>query len=296
MGRDAADRAGFATTFVGRAGNLSTDDPRIAPLITAVIGLDARPQRQAPEGADPGANWSHSPPATTIHSPRDVADIYNYPTALEGDGQTIALIEMDSGYDLKNDLDPYFAGLGVRTPTIVDVSVNGATNQHEGGMDNAEVALDLEVVGAIVPGSKLVVYFTHQANPSNRDYVDAMAAAVFDEVHRPAVISTSWGLPEENWTTPEMNSMHDILKAAAWLGITVCAATGDSGYSDLAGMGEVRVKGVPPHVDHPGSSPFVLACGGTSLVRNTAGFTRWCGSIPAGASATGSRSPRGRGK
>jgi kumamolisin len=267
-----ADRLGFAPSYLGRTGDLSVDDPRIGPLIRTVLGLDARPERQAPPGAAPGSNWSHSPPASTTHSPREVAAIYNFPTGLEGDGQTVALIEMDSGYDLENDLDPYFAGLGLSTPKLVDVSVNGARNQFEGGLDNAEVALDLQIVGAIAPEATLAVYFTHQANPSNRDYVDAMSAAVFDKEQCPSVISTSWGLPEENWTTPEMNSMHDILKAAAWLGITVCAATGDSGYSDLSGMGEVRVRGVPPHVDHPGSSPFVLACGGTSLQRKHGGI------------------------
>lgn len=54
MNRDAANRLGYAPTFLGRVGDLSVDVPRIAPLIASVLGLDARPQRSAPEGAPPG--------------------------------------------------------------------------------------------------------------------------------------------------------------------------------------------------------------------------------------------------
>ena len=272
MSRNAASRLGESRTFLGREGELSVDDPKIAPLITSVLGLDARPLRQAPRGAPPGAVWSHSPPGIAAYSPREVASIYNFATAYEGNGQTIALIEMDSGYRKAEDMEPYFAGLGFDMPKLVDVFVNGAKNKYRGGQDNGEVALDLQVVGAIVPKATLVVYFTHAANPSNRDYVDAVSTAVFDGKHRPSVLSTSWGLSESQWTTLEMEAMHAIFKAAAWLGITVCAATGDSGYSDLYGMGDVRDKAVPPNVDYPASCPFVLACGGTSLQRKNGGI------------------------
>ena len=271
MSRNAASRLGESRTFLGREGELSVDDPRIAPLITSVLGLDARPLRQAPRGAPPGAVWSHSPPGIAAYSPREVASIYNFATAYEGNGQTIALIEMDSGYRKTKDMEPYFAGLGFDMPELVDVLVNGARNKYRGGQDNGEVALDLQVVGAIVPKATLVVYFTHGANPSNRDYVDTVSTALFEQA--PSLgAPDELGLSESQWTTLEMEAMHATFKAAAWLGITVCAATGDSGYSDLYGMGDVRDKAVPPNVDYPASCPFVLACGGTSLQRKNGGI------------------------
>src|SRR5207302_2465238 len=48
-------------------------------------------------------------------------------------------------------------------------------------------------------------------------------------------------------------------QAAAALGITVLAATGDNGSSDGVNDGK-------PHVDFPSAAPTVLACGGTHLV------------------------------
>jgi kumamolisin len=48
---------------------------------------------------------------------------------------------------------------------------------------------------------------------------------------------------------------------AALLGVTVCVAAGDNGYTDSA---NAKVK--TANVDFPASSPHVLACGGTKLV------------------------------
>jgi kumamolisin len=58
-----------------------------------------------------------------------------------------------------------------------------------------------------------------------------------------------------------MNAFNAAFHDAALLGITVCAASGDSGSSDGVGDGK-------NHVDFPASSPWVLACGGTRLQAN----------------------------
>jgi kumamolisin len=55
-----------------------------------------------------------------------------------------------------------------------------------------------------------------------------------------------------------MQSMNEAFQAAAELGISVFAAAGDDGASD-------GVRGRRPHADFPASSPWVTACGGTSL-------------------------------
>jgi kumamolisin len=55
-----------------------------------------------------------------------------------------------------------------------------------------------------------------------------------------------------------MTAMDDAFQAASTLGISVCVASGDNGSSDAVTDGS-------DHVDFPASSPFALACGGTSL-------------------------------
>src|SRR6201999_1762980 len=52
--------------------------------------------------------------------------------------------------------------------------------------------------------------------------------------------------------------MNAALQDAATLGVTVTVASGDNGSTDGAGDKHL-------HVDFPASSPYALACGGTTL-------------------------------
>jgi kumamolisin len=155
------------------------------------------------------------------------------------------------------DLDTYFKGLGVSSPTVLAVSVDHGQNTPTGDArgPDGEVMLDIEVVGAIVPQSKIAVYF---APNTDAGFLDAITTAIHDTPNKPAVISISWGGAESGWTSQAMTAMDDAFQAAATLGITVCVASGDNGSSD-------GVTDGGDHVDFPASSAFALACGGTSL-------------------------------
>ncbi|MEO6852301.1 MAG: S53 family peptidase, partial [Mucilaginibacter sp.] len=123
---------------------------------------------------------------------------------------------------------------------------------------DGEVMLDIEVAGAVAPGAKIVVYFCPN---TDQGFLDAITKAVHDTTNKPSVISISWGSAEVNWTQQSLNNFNETFKAAALLGVTICVAAGDSGSSDSVTDGKV-------HVDFPASSPYVLACGGTSLKVN----------------------------
>ena len=75
---------------------------------------------------------------------------------------------------------------------------------------------------------------------------------------KPSVISISWGGAEDSWTQQSQAAMNAALQDAATLGVTVTAAAGDNGSTDGVGDGGL-------HVDFPASSPYILACGGTTL-------------------------------
>ena len=198
--------------------------------------------------------------ALGVKTPPQVAKLYNFPEGTDGSGQTIAIMEMDGGYN-RQELEWYFAFIGVPMPDITDISVGGATNSPGKSMGaDSEVVLDISVAGGAAPGAKLVVYFTQN---SPLGYIAAMLTAIHAPVNRPSIISTSWDQAESNWTQiPMIMGIFDLVLAdAALLGITVCCSSGDYG-----------AYGVPPsqfdgklHVDFPGSNPLVLACGGTTL-------------------------------
>jgi kumamolisin len=243
--------------FRGRTGHVYIP-AELAGIVTGIFGLDDRPQA----GARLQAFRPHAPiilainAAQTSYTPPQVAALYNYPTAGNGQGQTIALIELGGGYQ-QSDLDTYFQQLGLATPTVVVVPVDGGANSPTGDPNSAdgEVMLDIEVAGGLAPGARVAVYF---APNTDQGFLDAVTTAVHDTTNTPSVVSISWGGPESSWTAQAQQQMSQAFQDAGTLGITVCCAAGDSGASDGVGDGLL-------HVDFPASSPYALGCGGTSL-------------------------------
>jgi kumamolisin len=221
------------------------------PVIESVLGLDTRPV------AKPHVRFwdkkKKKKPTDPSYTPLQVAALYDFPTGVDGSGQTIGIIELGGGYNT-SDLQTYFTGLGLTPPHVVSVSVDGAANAPT-TPDSAdgEVALDIEVAGAVAPGANIAVYFTPN---TAQGFLDGITSAVHDMGNAPTVISISWGGPESTWTAASMTSIDNACQSAAALGITITVAAGDDGSSD-------GVSGT--NVDFPASSPHVLACGGTKL-------------------------------
>ena len=248
-------------TYRGRTGAVQLPQ-NLSGVVVAVLGLDNRPQaRPHFRMQRPHANvrWRMAQ-ASTSFTPVDVADLYGFPPG-DGSGECVAIIELGGGYR-PEDLKTYFAKLKVTPPEVVAVSVDQGLNAPTGDANgpDGEVMLDIEVVGAIAPRAKIVVYF---APNTDAGFLDAITTAVHDAQNKPSVVSISWGGPESSWTAQAMKVMDEAFQAAASLGVTVCVASGDNGSSDGVDDGT-------DHVDFPASSPFALACGGTSL-RGSAG-------------------------
>jgi kumamolisin len=77
------------------------------------------------------------------------------------------------------------------------------------------------------------------------------------------VLSLSWGGADWAYSDSLVASFESVFQTAVVKGITICVATGD--YGSQAVNGDLA----PLTVQYPGSSPYVLACGGTSLLLNS---------------------------
>ncbi len=242
------------TRYRARQGPVTIPET-LAPWIEAVLGLDDRPQLRTHFRVKGPYPPRATTPAQTSYTPRQVAQLYQFPADADGSGQCIAILELGGGF-VPADLKTYFASLGVKEPQVTAVSVDGGTNDPTtADSADGEVLLDIEVAGGVAPGAAIAVYF---APNTTAGFQDALTTAIHDSKNRPSVISISWGGPESTWTSQAMTAFESAAQDAAMLGITVCAAAGDNGSSD----GETDGKN---HVDFPASSPHVLACGGTSL-------------------------------
>jgi len=272
-------------SYRGRTGSL-TIPAELNGIILRVLGLDDRPvakthyrrlsraqsssvvrtKRRGPRGSRqrrPAAAI-----AATSYTPPQLASIYDFPTGLVGAGQTIALIELNdvdsqgnptgAGYET-SDLEAFFKSLGIAMPSVSAVGVDGGANVPGKDPDaDGEVTLDIEVSGGIAPGAKIAVYF---GTNTDDGFIQVLSAAVHDDVRKPGIVSLSWGQAEETATAQLLQGLQEILQEATALGVTVCVAAGDDGSADM----QQQVWDDKPHVDFPASSPYALACGGTTL-------------------------------
>jgi len=227
----------------------------LLPIITAVLGLDNRPQAE-PHVRKVRPRAASVDSAAQPFSPLTIGQLYDFPAGLDGTGQIIAVIELAGGF-LQSDLDTFFKGQGFQTPSISVVSVGAGQNTVSPGSavtdEELEVALDIQIAGALAPGAKQLVYFS---GTSDQAFLAAINAAIV-ATPQPTVISISWG-KAEIFFTPQMRQQFEAaLLHAAQLGIPVTVASGDNGSFDNTGS---------LNVDFPASATHALGCGGTNLL------------------------------
>jgi kumamolisin len=226
----------------------------LAPWIRGVLGLDTKPLLRRlraftvtpPGAAASGGLW-----------PAEIARLYGIQATSRGAGQCIGIIAPRGGY-LPDDLALAAQHAAGTFPEVAEVMVDLGRNAFGGGtIADQELALDLQVVGAVAPAAKLVVYFT---DDSEQGLADAVLAAVHDTTHRPHAISISWGVSEQEWAAyPQaLDVLNGALADSVRLSVIVTAASGDMLATDAVGDDLV-------HVNYPASSPYVLSCGGTRI-------------------------------
>jgi kumamolisin len=268
-GRYAA--AAGAPEYRGRSGPL-TVPAELDGIVTAVLGIDNRPQARL--------HFRTAAAASTTYTPLQTAQAYSFPSGATGAGETIGIIELGGGFS-SADLSTYFKSLGLTAPDVTAVSVDGGANSPGVDTDaDTEVMLDVELAGAVAPDAAIAVYF---APNTDQGFIDAVSTATHDTINRPSVLSISWGGPEDSWTAQARAQMETILTDAGGLGVTVTVAAGDNGSTD----GDTDGK---QHVDFPASAPHALACGGTTLEADGATIeseTVWNGGTDGGATGGG---------
>jgi kumamolisin len=244
----------------------------LANVIEGVFGLDNRRMARRM-----GTGVAPAPKPLT---PPQVAQAYNFPTPAQGAaGQTIALLEFSGPKPMntacgfaQSDIDGYIqflngSGGALKSTNVTAVTIMGSDGNVPGGAGNIETTLDIEVALSTAQNAKIVVYF---APITEVGWVDALSAIVHDSTNHPSVLSISWGWPELEtdamqiepwpfeWTQQAFNQLTQSFQAAAAIGMTVLAASGDHGTDCGQQDGSA-------HVMYPASDPGVISCGGTII-------------------------------
>jgi Pro-kumamolisin, activation domain/IPT/TIG domain len=235
----------------------------VAPLISSVFGLTNLARMQPASGPFPYTPASISTAYNGSLTPAGKTNTSGLPPGLNGAGQSIALLEFD-GFeysDVKNWLK--FAGLPSNLINhLSTVNIDGGTapsgcTQTEAHCGTTEALLDIEAAMGIAQGAGVVVYDA----PSDTDLAAALNYAGNDLTYGAGnVLSTSWGECEGDVSASDAASIDSIINDFQFWGITVFAASGDTGATCTDGNGPY-----PGVIAFPADAPHAVAVGGTSL-------------------------------
>ncbi len=164
----------------------------------------------------------------------------------EGAGQTVAIFELEP--NLTSDIAAYQSCYGTSAP-VSYVTVDSGSGS---GAGSGEAALDIEDIIGLAPKASDIVY---QGPNSERGVLDTYSKIITSD--DASVISTSWGLCEQDEGSSDADAENTLFQEAATQGMSVFASAGDAGSEDC---GDNQLA-----VDDPGSQPFVTSVGGTSL-------------------------------
>jgi len=231
----------------------------LSDIVTSIVGTNTRiiATRSAHNAklVEPSATNS-LPTHTGAFSAMQVAEAYNFPTGLDGSGETIGIVELSGGYR-DSDLDTYFQAAGISKPSFTAVGPNNPGSLSNPDSADTEVALDLEVAGSVCPAADFVVYFSEKG-ATQQGFLQVLETAVHDTTNKPSVISISWGGPEVQGDQTYADQFKEVCNDAVMLGITILISSGDSGSPNGLSGGQLAPS-------FPASVPNVLACGGTLL-------------------------------
>lgn len=206
----------------------------------SAVERDDVEQSRAQLAAEPDATPSGFGPA-------DLQAAYDLPSSTEGAGRTVAIVDAYDDPQAEAELAVYRETYGLPACT----TANGCFRKTDqrGGTDypaaNAswagEIALDVQMVGAVCPNCKILLVEADSAG--NDDLGTAVNQAV---ALGAGFVSNSYGGPEDG-SDPQADTMFYDHP-----GVVITASSGDDGYG----------------VSYPAASPHVTAVGGTSLVRD----------------------------
>lgn len=201
----------------------------------------------------------HSLPGSLKLYPRDLIEHYNvqplYDNGNTGKGQTIGIISLsefnpEDAFTFWNNI-----GINSKKDRIGVIQIDGGSSWD--GYD--ETTLDVQQSGALAPDAQIKVFIGPN---SDVGFVNTYAAAINDNVAQQ--ISVSWGENEAHLSsTPEIAEVFNQMNMqASAQGISMFAASGDSGAYDAVNNSPAVYKNT---VDMPADSPFITAAGGTTL-------------------------------
>jgi subtilase family serine protease len=200
---------------------------------------------------------------------------------ITGKGQTIVIVDAFGSPTIAHDLGVFDKAYGIAAPPKLSViQPAGKVAPFSGKNDTmvgwaGETTLDVEYAHTIAPGANILLVETpvsEEEGTSGFPQIETAEKYVLSH-HLGGVISQSFSATEQTFpTTKSLLDLRGAYELAAKDGVTVLAASGDSGAADVkTNETDYYLK---PVTSWPDSDPLVTGVGGTELHLATAGQPR----------------------
>jgi subtilase family serine protease len=250
----------------GAAGSARADNPnnftyQVHPLVQQVDTPRAPATFTNPYCSTRTVNGMTTP-TLVCYAPADIKNAYDYPSGLDGTGQTIVIVDAYGSPTVQEDLAAFDAQFGLPAPPggLQVVCPAGCPNTTIKNAPqavvlwNEETSLDVQWAHAMAPGAKLVLAV---APTPHGDAINSVEAKIFaNPAYRGAIVSQSFGEPEfliHNNNAQVLQGIRNYQLARA-NGLTVLASAGDFGATNTSTI---------QNAAFPASDPDVLSIGGT---------------------------------
>ncbi|MBV8171019.1 MAG: S53 family peptidase [Candidatus Eremiobacteraeota bacterium] len=184
-------------------------------------------------------------PAPAGYGPTQLQSAYSLPSATQGLGQVVAIVDAYDDPNAESDLAVYRSTFGLAPCTtgngcFIKVNQNGVASGYPSADSGwaLEISLDLDMVSAVCPKCDIILVEANSNFDSDLYTADDTAATTCGA----NVVSNSWGGPEYSSEQLDESNFNHV-------GVVMTFASGDNGYES----------------SYPSSSQYVTSVGGTSL-------------------------------
>jgi subtilase family serine protease len=209
------------------------------------------------------------------YQPAQLQEAYNLPRlyrkGITGRGQTIIIVDSFGSPTVQRDLRRFDRAAGLPAPPSLKViQPAGPVPAYQPNSDRegwaGETELDVEYAHAIAPGASILLVETPTSEDEGTTGFPQIVTAEEYVInhHLGGVISQSFSATEQTFPSrPSLLALRGAYIDAAGQGVTVLAASGDSGAADVK-FNEVTYY-LHRVTSWPDSDPLVTAVGGTQL-------------------------------
>jgi subtilase family serine protease len=229
----------------------------------------------AAAAAPPSTAFCEQQYRIACYQPKQLQQAYDLPRlyreGITGRGQTIVIVDSFGSPTVAHDLGVFDAAAGLPAPPSLKiiqpagkVPAYRTTSDREGWAGEAD--LDAEYAHTIAPGAAILVVETPTSeNEGTTGFPQIVAAEKYVISHHlGGVISQSFSATEQTFPSRQsLLSLRGAYTDAAAKGVTVLAASGDTGAADLRYNESTYY--LSPVTSWPDSDPLVTGVGGIQL-------------------------------